>query len=218
MLNENKTSLPTSKANNIITKVKCLSLLSTSKDKKDLDIINTNPILSKENQQIIEQPRKFKDNIIKENNNDINIKPTIIKNNLYKNKIFCKLHHIFDEDNLVIVKKSNINILCEKTKNSFIVDKNTLYIKKSKKLEEKIIIKDKNDFNKINEIDKRDSLEINTLEMKKSNEKETKSENILTEKAKKNIMRIILPIRLKKVLKEFVQRIIFTILKNQENN
>ena len=85
-------------------------------------------------------------------------------------------------------------------------------------MEEKIIIKDKNDFNKINEIDKRDSLEINTLEMKKSNEKETKSENILTEKVKKNIMRIILPIRLKKVLKEFVQRIIFTILKNQENN
>ena len=85
-------------------------------------------------------------------------------------------------------------------------------------MEEKIIIKDKKDFNKINEIDKRDSLEINTLEMKKSNEKETKSENILTEKAKKNIMRIILPIRLKKVLKEFVQRIIFTILKNQENN
>ena len=218
MLNENKTSLPTSKANNIITKVKCLSLLSTSKDKKDLDIINTNPILSNENQQIIEQPRKFKENIIKENNNDINIKPTTINNNLDKNKIFCKLHHKFDEDNLVIVKKSNINIHCEKTKNSFIVDKNTLYIKKSKKLEEKIIIKDKNDFNKINEIDKRDSLEINTLEMKKSNEKETKSENILTEKAKKNIMRIILPIRLKKVLKEFVQRIIFTILKNQENN
>ena len=65
MLNENKTSLPTSKANNIITKVKCLSLLSTSKDKKDLDIINTNPILSNENQQKIEQPRKFKENKLK---------------------------------------------------------------------------------------------------------------------------------------------------------
>ena len=54
--------------------------------------------------------------------------------------------------------------------------------------------------------------------MKKSNKKETKFEKILTEKAKKNMMRIILPIRLKKILKEFVRRIVFTILKNQEDS
>ena len=156
--------------------------------------------------------------MIKEKNNDINIKPSLIRDNLYKKKLFCKLHHKFDEDNLVIVKKLNINIHCEKAKNNFVVDRNTLYIKNSKKSEIINIIKDKNDFNKINEIDKVDSLEINTLEMKKSNKKETKFEKILTEKAKKNMMRIILPIRLKKILKEFTRRIVFTILKNQEDS
>ena len=218
MLKENKTSLPISKKINIITKVKCFSLLSELKNKKDLEKTDKNPILINENQQKNEEQRKFKDNMIKEKNNDINIKPIIIKNNLYKKKLFCKLHHKFDEENLVIVKKSNLNIHCEKTKNNFIVDKNTLYIKKSKKSEKIKIIKDKNDFNKINEIDKRDSLEINTLEMKKSNKKEIKSEINLTEKAKKNMMRIILPIRLKKILIEFVRRIVFTILKNHEDN
>ena len=217
MLKENKISLPTQKENNIITKVKCLAILNKSNDKKDLDIINKNPILS-ENQQKNEASRIFKNNMIKEKNNDINIKPSLIRDNLYKKKLFCKLHHKFDEDNLVIVKKSNINIHCEKAKNNFIVDRNTLYIKNSKKSEIINIIKDKNGFNIINEIDKVDSLEINTLEMKKSNKKETKFEKILTEKAKKNMMRIILPIRLKKILKEFVRRIVFTILKNQEDS
>ena len=164
-----------------------------------------------------EKPRKFNDILVKENKNDINIIPIVNKVKLYKKKLFCKYHHKFDEDNLIIVKKSNINIHCEKTPKNFVVDKNTLYIKKSKKSEKKIV-KDKNDFNIINEIDKRDGLEINTLEMKRTKKKETNPEIIVTKKAKRNMMKIILPIKLKTILKEFVRRIVFNILKNLEDN
>jgi hypothetical protein len=224
-LKENKTSLP-SKGNNTITKLECLTLLSASKDNKDLDKINSKtPILINENQQNMsiyimgrnEKPRKFNDILVKENKNDINIIPIVNKVKLYKKKLFCKYHHKFDEDNLIIVKKSNINIHCEKTPKNFVVDKNTLHIKKSKKSEKKIV-KDKNDFNIINEIDKRDGLEINTLEMKRTKKKETNPEIIVTEKAKRNMMKIILPIKLKTILKEFVRRIVFNILKNLEDN
>ena len=224
-LKENKASL-LSKANNTITKLECLTLLSAPKDNKDLDKINSKtPILINENQQNMniyimgrnEKPRKFNDILVKENKNDINIIPIVNKVKLYKKKLFCKYHHKFDEDNLIIVKKSNINIHCEKTPKNFVVDKNTLYIKKSKKSEKKIV-KDKNDFNIINEIDKRDGLEINTLEMKRTKKKETNPEIIVTEKAKRNMMKIILPIKLKTILKEFVRRIVFNILKNLEDN
>ena len=223
-LKENKASLP-SKANNTITKLECLTLLSAPKDNKDLDKINSKtPILINENQQNMniyiigknEKPRKFNDILVKENKNDINIIPIVNKVKLYKKKLFCKYHHKFDEDNLIIVKKSNINIHCEKTPKNFVVDKNTLHIKKSKKSEKKIV-KDKNDFNIINEIDKRDGLEINTLEMKRTKKKETNPEIIVTEKAKRNMMKIILPIKLKTILKEFVRRIVFNILKNLED-
>ena len=224
-LKENKASL-LSKANNTITKLECLTLLSAPKDNKDLDKINSKtPILINENQQNMniyimgrnEKPRKFNDILVKENKNDINIIPIVNKVKLYKKKLFCKYHHKFDEDNLIIVKKSNINIHCEKTPKNFVVDKNTLHIKKSKKSEKKIV-KDKNDFNIINEIDKRDGLEINTLEMKRTKKKETNPEIIVTEKAKRNMMKIILPIKLKTILKEFVRRIVFNILKNLEDN
>ena len=223
-LKENKASLP-SKANNTITKLECLTLLSAPKDNKDLDKINSKtPILINENQQNMniyiigknEKPRKFNDILVKENKNDINIIPIVNKVKLYKKKLFCKYHHKFDEDNLIIVKKSNINIHCKKTTTNLVVDKNTLHIKKSKKSEKKIV-KDKNDFNIINEIDKRDGLEINTLEMKRTKKKETNPEIIVTEKAKRNMMKIILPIKLKTILKEFVRRIVFNILKNLED-
>ena len=223
-LKENKASLP-SKANNTITKLECLTLLSAPKDNKDLDKINSKtPILINENQQNMniyiigknEKPRKFNDILVKENKNDINIIPIVNKVKLYKKKLFCKYHHKFDEENLIIVKKSNMNILCKKTPKNLVVDKNTLHIKKSKKSEKKIV-KDKNDFNIINEIDKRDGLEINTLEMKRTKKKETNPEIIVTEKAKRNMMKIILPIKLKTILKEFVRRIVFNILKNLED-
>ena len=71
---------------------------------------------------------------------------------------------------------------------------------KPKEKEKENIIKDKNDFNKINEIEKLNSIEINTLEMKKNiikqddesmeqitNKNEIiKSEKQFSEKAKKN--------------------------------
>ena len=224
-LKENKASLP-SKGNNAITKLECLTLLSASKDNKDLDKINSKtPILINENQQNMniyiigknEKPRKFNDILVKENKNDINIIPIVNKVKLYKKKLFCKYHHKFDEDNLIIVKKSNMNIHCKKTTTNLVVDKNTLHIKKSKKSEKKIV-KDKNDFNIINEIDKRDGLEINTFEMKRTKKKEINPEIIVTEKAKRNMMKIILPIKLKTILKEFVRRIVFNILKNLEDN
>ena len=48
--------------------------------------------------------------------------------------------------------------------------------------------------------------------------KETKADNNYTEKAKKNIMKMIFPIRLKAVLKEFVRKIVIKILKNYKDN
>ena len=230
-LKENKQPI-SSKENNQIIKNECLSLLQSSKNNKELNQTNKIPILIEEHQQNMnihlleknESPKKFKNIMVKENKNDINIIPIIPRNKLYKKKL-CKFHHEFNEEKLIIVKKSNINIHCDKKEKIFNIDKNTLHIKKSKKPEQNNIVIEKNDFNKINEIDQRDALEINTIAMKKFNKKEknvdnkeTKADNNYTEKAKKNIMKMIFPIRLKAVLKEFVRKIVIKILKNYKDN
>ena len=90
-------------------------------------------------------------------------------------------------------------------------------------------------FNLNNEIEKGIGMEINTLEFKRSKVKKNKGNNIFinyenklevlynkdtifTEKAKKNMMKIILPIRLKSTLREFAHRSIFPLLINNLKN
>ena len=90
-------------------------------------------------------------------------------------------------------------------------------------------------FNLNNEIEKGIGMEINTLEFKRSKVKKNKGNNIFinyenklevlynkdtifTEKAKKNMMKIILPIRLKSTLREFAHRNIFPLLINNLKN
>jgi hypothetical protein len=75
-------------------------------------------------------------------------------------------------------------------------------------------------YNKENEVEKGDGIEINPLEFKKTNPNniiisyENKIEVLynknatFTEKAKRNMMKIILPIRLKTVLRGYIRRII----------
>lgn len=84
------------------------------------------------------------------------------------------------------------------------------------------------DYNLTNEIEKGNSLEINPIIMKKTKNNENDiliaHENILevlynnnsifTEKAKRNMMKIILPIKLKITLREFIHRSIFHLLIN----
>ena len=89
------------------------------------------------------------------------------------------------------------------------------------------IKKNKNkNYNINNEIDIRESLEINPIEMKRTknnrnnifinNENQIEilndKESIFTEKAKINMMKIILPIRLKTILYEFIKKHIFKFL------
>ena len=83
-------------------------------------------------------------------------------------------------------------------------------------------------YNLTNEIEKENGLEINPLEIKKTKNNannifisyENKLEvlynpnAIFTEKAKRNMMKIILPIRLKTTLREFIHRSIFPLLIN----
>ena len=143
--------------------------------------------------------RKFIDNMISEHKNDIIIIPNITQKKS---------------------EKEDLNELNQKNKNdTFIIDNNfNLYIKQDKE-KPKII-----DYY----IEKKESLEINSKEMKKSKtheEKEIAEENkettpseLFTERAKKNMMRMILPIRLKGTIKEFIQKEVFKFLKELKDN
>ena len=169
----------------------------------------------------------------KENiNKDINEIQTIEPKDSDKKSLY-KFHNNFKEDELIIVKKVNLNINKGIKLKNYSIDNNTLYIKKSKKKEKpnekgkENIIKDKNDFNKMNEIEKVNSIEINTIEMKKdiikqveeskeqiTNKNENiKSEKQFSEKAKKNMIKMILPIRLKATLKDSIRRKVIKSLK-----
>ena len=81
-----------------------------------------------------------------------------------------------------------------------------------------------NNFNNKNEIEKNETLEINPKEMKKVEEKidikikEFKPSKTFTEKAKNHMMKMILPIRLKGTLKEYIRKRTFKFLKELKEN
>ena len=197
-------------------------LIEENQKNMNIAISENNPISS----EIKENTKEIIDN-------DKNEKPIIDQKDSDK-KILYKFHYKFKDDELIIVKKVNFNINKGIKLKNYSIDNNTLYIKKSKKKEKpkekekENIIKDKNDFNKINEIEKLNSIEINTLEMKKNiikqddesmeqitNKNEIiKSEKQFSEKAKKNMIKMILPIRLKATLKDFIRKKVIKLLKN----
>ena len=191
---------------------------------------NMNIVISEISENNI-QP-ETKENAKENINKDINEIQTIEPKDSDKKSLY-KFHNNFKEDELIIVKKVNLNINKGKKLKNYSIDNNTLYIKKSKKKEKpnekgkENIIKDKNDFNKMNEIEKVNSIEINTIEMKKdiikqveeskeqiTNKNENiKSEKQFSEKAKKNMIKMILPIRLKATLKDSIRRKVIKSLK-----
>ena len=191
---------------------------------------NMNIVISEISENNI-QP-ETKENAKENINKDINEIQTIEPKDSDKKSLY-KFHNNFKEDELIIVKKVNLNINKGIKLKNYSIDNNTLYIKKSKKKEKpnekgkENIIKDKNDFNKMNEIEKVNSIEINTIEMKKdiikqveeskeqiTNKNENiKSEKQFSEKAKKNMIKMILPIRLKATLKDSIRRKVIKSLK-----
>ena len=77
-------------------------------------------------------------------------------------------------------------------------------------------------YNINNEIEKGNCLEINTIELKRTNIgsfnvvcADGNNNSIFTEKAKNNLIKIILPIRIKTTLKDFIHRSIFPLLINK---
>ena len=192
---------------------------------------NMNIVISEISENNI-QP-ETKENAKENINKDINEIQTIEPKDSDK-KSLHKFHNNFKEDELIIVKKVNFNINKGIKLKNYSIDNNTLYIKKSKKKEKsnekekENTTKDKNDFNKMNEIEKVNSIEINTIEMKKdiikqveeskeqiTNKNENiKSEKQFSEKAKKNMIKMILPIRLKATLKDSIRRKVIKSLKN----
>ena len=183
--------------------------------------------------------RKFHDNIISDHNNDISIiqTPVINNQNLSVNK--KEINPKFKNEKLIIVKKINLNINKPKekekaeiiNKKNYTIEKNNIYIKKIKikkkdemteTNEEKI--NNQNNFNNKNEIEKNETLEINPKEMKKVEEKidikikEFKPSKTFTEKAKNHMMKMILPIRLKGTLKEYIRKRTFKFLKELKEN
>ena len=178
--------------------------------------------------------RKFIDNIISEHKNDIFIKSNITRNNSDKNDL-PDLNQKNKSDNFIIYNNFNLYIKQDKEKpkiNDYYIEKNNLFLKKSKKIkqdkatEAKEEINNKIDFSKNYEIEKKVSLEINPKEMKKSEkEKEILNESseikpyeLFTEKAKKNMMKMILPIKLKGTIKEFIRKKVFKFFTELKDN
>jgi hypothetical protein len=172
--------------------------------------------------------KKINLNIIKENkiNNNINhIGEKMVVDEIENNKEKCdkiineELNNKKGDINYELINNNNKE--CNKEYNK--ENKELVFI--SKEIQNKDINKKKN-YNEKNEIDIRDGLEINPTEIKrtKNNTKnifiryENKMEvlcdkNIaFTEKAKKNLMKIMLPIKLKTIFKEYSKRVIYMLL------
>ena len=107
------------------------------------------------------------------------------------------------------------------TNNNIIINEKETNEKSSKGKTDNTANKNRNiNYNISNEIEKGNCLEINTIELKRTsngsfNVVNTNNNNsVLTEKAKNNLIKIILPIRIKTTLKDFIHRSIFPLLIN----
>jgi hypothetical protein len=163
------------------------------------------------------------------------------QSNLYVEIKGSKFNKLSSSKNFIINRNNNLNILYKKKEKNniiFMKSKNieNFNIKGKKKIcfekaTETDISTDGNklNYNKSNEIDNKGGLEINPVEIKRTknniknklinNENKIQflnsKESLMTEKAKINMMRIILPIRIKTIFKEWVKNNGFTILINK---
>ena len=150
-------------------------------------------------------------NFIINRNNNLNI--------LYKKK---------EKNNIIFMKSKDIENFNIKGKNKICFDKATET--EISNLEPKSNNNgNKLNYNKCNEIENKEGLEINPVEIKRtknnihnrfiSNENKIQflnnKESIMTEKAKINMMRIILPIKIKTIFIEWIKNNGFTILLNK---
>ena len=191
--------------------------------KSNLSIINTEQFLL---EKTIKNLKKVPLELIEENQNDLNFEikgvdqsikkqDDLSKDNINENKE--KNIIIFENERFYIFNnKDGENI--DKTKNRnndpkyTIINNESIFIKRSN-------IQSNDEISNINDkIEKEDEKENNSLS-KSSNQNKlvdlnNKDPSIFTEKAKKNIMKIILPIRLKAILRKFIHRSILPLLFN----
>ena len=167
---------------------------------------------------LIEGQKNNNINIIKNhtNINDNNNKKILQNNSLNLNIVRnADLTFTKKDKEIINLKKSNINnfqILIKNKKNSEKTS-NTLNEITYNNIKNKNYIKD---YNINNEIDNKSALEINPFEIKRENKLEYLNNN--NKKAKINLKKIILPIKIKSIFLEINKRYIFYILINNLKN
>ena len=176
-------------------------------NKDDLSIVKKNELNIINNKKDKKEEENKQKILLISNKSDFIIKS--------KEKEKCdKMTEITEEMN--IIKSDTDKNILEKENNS---------IEYRKEIKEKKI--EINNYNSVNEIEKGEALEINPYEIKRTkiNKKEiskqndinviVSKDNIFKEKSKNNLMKIILPIRLKETLIKYIKKNFFLYLINQ---
>ena len=184
---------------------------NTNKCDQITEITNEINIMEPDNHfQLIFNPTNNK----KESSENENNKKIEYENEI---KIESSVHNENEIENKAILKKSKQLEIINKIENKIPgIITNSTENKNSKNI----------NYNLINEIEKGDALEINPFEMRRtqnnsdnifiSNENKIEflnsKESIYNDKAKKNMMRIILPIKMKSIIRETVKKMVYKYL------
>ena len=189
--------------NNIYIEKNCYFDIFNKKEKKDDNIIKL--------KQVKEPKKEKKQLLLISNQNNFIIKNKEIKKEdkmIETNKEIKKEKEIIKPDNKseILLKGKENNII-------FIKENKSIEYKK----ETKNILKN---YNSVNEIEKGDALEINPYEIKRTKKdikvsQENKieviiSNNIFTEKSKKNLVKILFAIKLKAILIKYIKKKFFS--------
>ena len=234
LINNNKEKAEKTNVNLIIEKNKSISLIEQNKNKngnninENLSIFSNNDLIIKgkikekcdKNTEITEEINKIEP----ANHSEIIFQGIEIK----KDDINANIININNEnDDSVKNEEENKIILRNKKKSELINNKSNISNNKIEINNINDINKNINiNYNKINEIEKGDGLEINPYEIKRTHNNldnifisyENKMQmlnnknSIYNEKAKINMMKMILPIRINSALKEWIKKNIFKIL------
>jgi hypothetical protein len=184
---------------------------NTNKCDQITEITNEINIMEPDNHfQLIFNPANNK----KESSENENNKKIEYENEI---KIESSVHNENEIENKTILKKSKQLEIINKIENNIPgIITNSTENKNSKNI----------NYNLVNEIEKGDALEINPFEMRRtqnnsdnifiSNENKIEflnsKESIYNDKAKKNMMRIILPIKMKSIIKEKAKKMVYKYL------
>ena len=211
-------------------KNKINDLKNKNNDLKENDKLNKNikdksyNLISDDNKNIediiqrINQNKKIASKLSRNSSNFEEFKKYTNNVNKLKKNIHDIVKNKFWTNNRKIIKnndnesKNNKNIINEKEPNE----------KTSLAKNDNTVNKNRNiNYNINNEIEKGNCLEINTIELKRTNIgsfnvvcTDNNNYSVFTEKAKNNLIKIILPIRIKTTLKDFIHRSIFPLLIN----